>query len=303
MTTQTIPLVAATCAIGAAAVAQPTIDGKDFDGEYAGPLFSQTIGTQFGNNNDPDVNFGNGSEINGFFATIQGGTVYFGVSGNLETNFNKLDLFFDVAAGGQNVILDNNADVDFNAINNQQGLTFDKGFEADYFVTYTNGVGGGGTIEHYLSAATMPTGGMGVGAFVGGGEKDVVGAISGIGPNGGTLVAHSDNSNILGVGNLGDPFDSDPASVFTGYEFSIGLDELGWDGVSTILIAGYVNGGGHDFLSNQVLGGLPDGFGNLAAPGGVNFAIIDGNQYIVIPAPASASALLAGGVLAFRRRR
>ena len=298
-----LSFVAGVAGVSGLAAAQPTVDGMGFDSEYGPILFSQTIGTQFGNNTDPDPNFAGGSEIDGLFATIKGGTLYLGVSGNLETNFNKLDLFFDVGAGGQNSILDNNADVDFNAINNQAGLTFDEVFAADYFLTYTNGVGGGGTVEHYLSAATMPTGGMGVGAFVGGGEKDVIGAISGNGPNGGMILADSDQSNVLGVASLGDPFDSDPATVFTGVEIAISLDELGWDGVSEILIAGWVNGGGHDFLSNQVLGGLPDGFGNLGGPSGVDFSQIDGMQYVVIPAPAGALALGLGGVLALRRRR
>lgn len=292
-------------AIGAAGLttAQPIVDGGGFNTEYGPILFTQTIGTQFGNNLDPDPNLSFGSEIDGLFATIDGGTLYVGVSGNLETNFNKLDLFFDVGAGGQNTILDNNADVDFNAINNQAGLTFDTEFGADYFLTYTNGVGGGGTVEHYMSAATMPTAGMGVGAFVGGGEKDVIGAITGVGPNGGAISADSDQSNVLGVASLGDPFDSDPSTVFTGIEFAIALDELGWDGVSDILIAGYVNGGGHDFLSNQVLGGLPDGFGNLGGPGGVDFSAIDGTQYVLVPAPGAIAILLAGGLATARRRR
>jgi hypothetical protein len=58
------------------------------------------------------------------------------------------------------------------------------------------------------------------------------------------------------------------------------LDELGWDGTSPIRIAGFINNGGHTFLSNQVLGGLPDGTGNLGSPQGVNFANIPGNQYV-----------------------
>jgi hypothetical protein len=300
MTTSRLVCVASALGVAGLASAQPVVDGGGFDSEYGPILFSQTIGTQFGNNSDADANFANGSEIDGLFATIKAGTLYLGVSGNLETNFNKLDLFFDIGEGGQNTILNNNADVDFNAINNQAGLTFDAGFDADYFLTYTNG---NDPVEHYMSAATMPTGGMGAGAFVGGGVKNDIGAIVGVGPNGGALSAHSDNSNVLGVASLGDPFDSDPATVFTGFEFAISLDELGWDGESEILIAGWVNGGGHDFLSNQVLGGLPDGFENLGGPGGVDFNAIDGLQYIVVPAPAGALALGLGGLVCLRRRR
>ena len=70
------------------------------------------------------------------------------------------------------------------------------------------------------------------------------------------------------------------ASVTTGFELRFDLDELGWDGSSSIKIAGFINNGGHTYLSNQVLGGLPDGSGNLGGPAGVNFATIAGNQYI-----------------------
>ena len=77
--------------------------------------------------------------------------------------------------------------------------------------------------------------------------------------NGGpTIEATLNNSNITGVTNSTAP--NDAAAVATGTEFSIALADLGPLG-SDIKIAMMVNGGGHDFLSNQVIGSLPGSFG------------------------------------------
>jgi len=298
------------CVIVALVGASPAlaqVDGANFGAEFGPALFGQTVGTQFGNNTDATRDSANGSEIDAMYARIEGTTLFLGSAGNLETNFNKLDLFIDFRAGGQNHLRGDNADVDFDGLNRMgddgtgNGMTFDDVFSPDLYLTYTNGVGGSGNPEHFLNAAELLTGGGGDGNFVGGGEKSL-GAIVGVGPGGMALSADGDNSNVLGVANLGDPFDSDPATVDTGFEFSIDLGTLGYaDG--DVLIAGFVNGGGHDFLSNQVVGGLPDGFGNLGEPRNIDFSTIDGNQFVLIPAPASVALLGIGSLLATRRRR
>ena len=80
------------------------------------------------------------------------------------------------------------------------------------------------------------------------------------------------------------------AAVTTGMEFSIALADLGNPGPGDVLgIAAIINNGNHDFLSNQVLGGLPAGTPNLGGPGGVDF-----NQYpdaqlfrVVVPEPGT----------------
>lgn len=302
-----IAITAPVLAVSGVAFAQPVIDGANFGSEYPSALFGQTVGTQFGDNNDPSRNLANGSEIDALFGRIQGGTLYLGVAGNLETNFNKLDLFFDVRSGGQNRLRGDNPNVDFDGLNRMgddgsgNGMVFDMGFTSDYFLTYTNG---NNPAEHFLSVAETRTMGGGNGTFVGGGVKSA-GAIMGMGINGGTIVVDSDNSNIVGVGPFGAPNMSDPSMVFTGIEIAIPLSELGWDGVSPILVAGFVNGGGHDFLSNQVIGGLDASIGNLGEPRMVDFNQFAGTQYLVVPIPApGAAALLAlGGLVGMRRRR
>jgi hypothetical protein len=44
----------------------------------------------------------------------------------------------------------------------------------------------------------------------------------------------------------------------------------------------FINGGRHDFVSNQVFGGLPDGSSNLGEPRSIDFAAIPGNQFIEV---------------------
>ncbi|MDX2017195.1 MAG: CARDB domain-containing protein [Planctomycetota bacterium] len=101
-----------------------------------------------------------------------------------------------------------------------------------------------------------------------------------------------DNRNNAGVGFFGGPFVGPPANVDTGIEFSIPLAQLGWDGVSPIRIGGFINGQSNDYLSNQIVGGVPSTQGNLGGDGfgtytgslaGINFGSIAGNQYVTFP--------------------
>ena len=91
-------------AVSGAAFAGTAIDGANFGSDYGPALWSQNVGTQFGNNNDASIEFANGSEINALYGSISGTTLFLGVAGNLETNFNKLNIVLDYAAGGQNTL-------------------------------------------------------------------------------------------------------------------------------------------------------------------------------------------------------
>jgi hypothetical protein len=135
-----------------------------------------------------------------------------------------------------------------------------------------------------------------------------------------------DNSNIAGVS--GDapyttPTTGNPGEVTTGFEFSIPLAQIG-SPTGDIKLFAFINGGGHDYASNQFSGdGILDG--NLGGNGfggftgdlaGVNLADFAGNQFVtvtqgpavpstgVVPEPA-AGALLAIAALAmgYARRR
>jgi hypothetical protein len=266
----------------------------------------------------------NGSELDNLHAYIDSSTgrLHLLIGGNLQNSFNKLDLFFDVAPGGQNVLRADNVDIDFNGLNNMNGLTFDAGFEADYWFTLTNG---NDPVEMYTNAAVLRTDGprrdfnfnaLDYGAYDGGlksandpidhngpqinpqdgftanlftnfaprlsGDSLLIDPFNPVGATG-QILASIDNSNLLGVTGT-EASQTLAAAVQTGFEIMIDLDELGWDGSSSIRIAGFINNGGHTFLSNQVLGGLPDGSANLGSPQGVNFATIAGNQFVDLSA-------------------
>src|SRR5690606_3226275 len=94
-----ICVMAAACgAMSSAAMAQPVLDGVR-DAVYGSPRAVQTVETGFG-----DANPNGGSELDAAYARIQGGTLYLMLTGNLENNFNKLNIFIDSQAGGQNVL-------------------------------------------------------------------------------------------------------------------------------------------------------------------------------------------------------
>jgi hypothetical protein len=99
----------------------------------------------------------NGSEIDGLYATVCGQYLYVLVTGNLQNNGNRLDLFFDVGSvsvplsstgAGQNRLLGNSHPFDFGHLNRlgqdsaapttSPGLRFSAGFDADYWVSFEN---------------------------------------------------------------------------------------------------------------------------------------------------------------------
>lgn len=281
--------------LAGSAMAGITVDGAGFDAKYGSALWSQNVGTQFGNNSDPDVFNAGGSEIDAVYGTISGGILYVGIAGNLESNFNKINIAIDFMAGGQNTLsgLGN-----LGALN---GLTFDAGFDADAVLSFTHG----NSYEQYIDGALAGD----AGGFLGGGASTGTTSVMLGAAN---VIFGMNNSNTGGVGAFGNPNDSDPAMVTTGLELAIDLAALGYSG-GAVRIAGWVNGQGNDFLSNQVIGGLPDGTGNLGGDGsggftgnvaGINFANIAGDQFVTItPAPGAFALLGLGGLVAGRRRR
>lgn len=288
-------LAAVTMAVAAPALAGITIDGTA-DALYGPAVSVQTLQTQFGDNNLGMVDYANGSELDAAYATIRGGALYLTLAGNLESNFNKLEIFIDSRGGaGQNQLRGDNPNVDFNGLNRMAGLTFDAGFAPDYWLSVT---GGGGPYQLYANYAELLTNGGGNGYYLGQAGAVSDGTLSG-GNNPGGILATINNINVGGVdGGTGS---SSGAGVLTGIEFCIPLSEIG-DPTGPICISAFINGGGHDFVSNQALGSLPDGTSNLGEPSLVDFNNYAGDQFFcVIPEPASL-ALLGIGLLALRRR-
>ncbi|NNE44490.1 MAG: hypothetical protein HKN12_09790 [Gemmatimonadetes bacterium] len=268
-------------AFGFSTASAITVDGSE-SGEYPSAVATQDNQTNFGDSNIGAVDFANGSEIDEAYGVIGGGSLFLMLGGNLESNYNKLEIFIDSVTGGQNKLRGDNADVDFNGLNRMgddgsgNGLTFDAGFEADYYMMLTGGDDGGGNYQAFCNFADLPTGGGGVGTFVGGGVgTQFLGQALGIS-------FAINNSNTAGVG-AGAGLDNG-AGVTTGSEFEIPLSAIGNPSGCVEVIA-FINGGSHDFLANQVLGGL-GGLDNLGEPRNVNFDSIAGTQsFTVCPGP------------------
>ncbi|MBM4006781.1 MAG: hypothetical protein FJ292_04345 [Planctomycetes bacterium] len=275
------------------------IDGT-LDAEYANPKASQVNYTSFGNATDGVNSYANGSELDGGWIKVDTdtGNLYIFLSGNLESNFNKLDIFIDcVPSAGQNEVRSDNPDVDFNGLNRMgrglrdgleaPGLKFDADFAADFFITTTLG---GDPPTQYANIAQMLTDGGGVGAYIGSGPFS--------GPNGTNLIDDQvygcqlsiNNSNTAGVsGDSANP--GSGCGVTTGIEIKIPLVLTSWDGSGDIKVCAFINGQGHDYASNQVITPLPEGSNNLGGDGTggylggfpaalrVDFSTIAGNQY------------------------
>ena len=165
--------------------AQPVIDGTASVSDGYTSIFVQNTNTQFGNATNGDiVDGGGGSELDQIFAKIENGRLYMVLAGNLQNNFNKMQVFFDTDPNaGVNQIISNpdnpgfsttgindpNSNVPYGLdqfccggfpppdggnANNQGALqkfdffTFDPGFTADYTVNFSHGgenVGGSGS--------------------------------------------------------------------------------------------------------------------------------------------------------------
>lgn len=311
-------LAQALCAAWAAAALgqSPVVDGT-LDAEFYGAALSvQDTPTGFGNatNGHPRFAMG-GSELDAAYGRVSDGYLYLFLAGNLETygqglqwptgNRNKLDIFIDSIPGGQNSLRGDNAEVDGGALGRMghldpanDGLKFDAGFEADFYLTFQNYME---VVSYYsppqveawrgmLSYATLPTGG--------GGRSELLGLATDA-----THTSHGatfefangvklgfNNGNVGGVKGVGEEGEGDTAqaaTVGTGLELAIPIHYVAAaDGTigGSIRILAFVNDVGHGYMSNQVLGPMGQtagGYGNLGEPRQFNFAeqYSPGDQY------------------------
>lgn len=279
--------------------AVPTLDGAK-DPSYGAARAVQTVQTNFGDNS---------SELDAAYAQIDGGTLYLMLTGQVENNFNKLNIFIDSVAGGQNQ-LQNDAN---NGGNNPEndgwagkhaGMMFDAGFEADYMIIARNGNFGGDKFD--IDYAVI---GGGLGAFQAAGDV-FGGSLTGSNtlalPNG-IGVAYN-NTNGAGImGGTGAAIQAAALAVTTGIELAIPLSTIGNPNPADILISAMINGSNHDYLSNQFLGGLTPPQDNLGGDGGgtftgdlagINLKDFAGDQFFAAVPEPSTIALLFGMTLA-----
>ena len=290
-----------------------TIDGTR-DAAYGPALAVQTIRTGFGNAINP-TGLGGGGELDAAYALVEGGRLYVMVTGNIENNFNKLGLFIDAKPGGENTLSDTPG-YDYEHISrNFGGLTFDDGFNADYhlYARWGSLTGNNFTVDivdrNGGGDATVKGNGGSAGTGVGTGiQAGVVNPSDpGLGSTGvgevrnltpfltNPLAFAFNNTNtagVLGSGSGTTANQADALAVNTGFEFSIDLADLGnpQPGDVIKILAVYGNGD-NNFLSNQTLGGLPAGTGNLGGNGtggftgnlaGINFNNFPGDQFFSV---------------------
>ncbi len=258
----------------------PQVDGTA-ESTYGGALAPQGLQTDFGDNTLGLVDFANGSELDQAYMTDAGGTLYLALTGNLESNFNKLEVFFDTKPGGQNRLRGDNPVLDFDGLNRMgddgsgNGLTFDPDFEPDYWMSFAGDDPGDGSYQLFAQWAELLTAGGGAGHFLGMTDAGSCGTlVDGTNPHG--IRATINNSNTAGVD--GGISAASGAGVVTGVEVAIPLTALG-NPTGCIRVCAFVNGLWHDFVSNQVLGSLVPQQGNLGEPRLVNFLLLDGDQF------------------------
>ncbi len=275
----------------------PAVDAVSIDGQlgvdYGVALVTQTTQTGLshgqivGDNNLGDLNFANGSELDQGYAFVSDGVLYLFLAGNqaMKLNANEngtvgdvLDIFVDSVPDGQNMLNGLGAGVPIN------GLTFDVGFAADYWLELSGGLSGGTGSPPTWSAGYAALLSPGGGTFVnlGSGPAGGPGTLSG-GSNPHGILATIDNHNIAGV-----TFGCNAASgagVTTGVEWAIPLAAIGNPTECIQLTVIIRESGTTSPVSNQVLGPVPPGTCPLGPASMVNFANITGDQFFTVCPP------------------
>jgi len=261
------------------ATAQVTVDGDISGDGYGTARAIQTVQTGFGDNL---------SELNAAYAKVEDGRLYLALTGNLEANFNKLEIFIDTVPGGENVLsgLPGN-----DASDNMAGLRFDAGFTADHHLIVRRGFVGTELLD--LDISVLGTASFSQHLDILGGSFEGSG-VTGTGPaNSSPIQIGYSNANTAGIqAGAGIADQAAALAVTTGLELGIDLADLGFpsDGIR---ICAFVNNAGHNYASNQFLAGLAAPQGNLGGDGNGNYtgtladidlAALAGDQFFTVAA-------------------
>jgi len=280
-------LLLATVTLARPVSAAPTVDGR-LDPEYGAPLVTQSTQTSFVDANpafSPDpVRYADGSELDALHGIIGDGMLHLFVAGNLGfccptmyTHQEELDLFIDSRAGGQHTLRADNAAVGWfggTTLNGLAGLTFDAGFEADFWL--------GCTVNMASAFAELLTAGGGPGVDLGYNVTGAPGTLTG-GTNPDGILAALDDSNGAGVGS--GCAAATGGGVTSGVEWAIPLAAIG-SPVGCVKVCVIAANAETHALGNQTLAPLPAGTCALGAPAGVDLGSVTGSQFVIIcPAP------------------
>ena len=145
----TLVLTLGFCLAASVATAQ-MMDGTLLGDEafYGAALSVQNTDTGFGNATQGDQVDGLGNELDRLFAKVDNGRLYLLITGNMNQDFTKMEIFLDTVAGGSQTI--NGASLPAGvddcppcgtpgALQQMNGFTFDGGFEPDYYITTSHG--------------------------------------------------------------------------------------------------------------------------------------------------------------------
>lgn len=255
-----------------AAAGEFVIDGAR-DELYGDALAVQTVETGFGNNL---------GEMNAGYGRVADGKLYLLMTGNIEANFNKLEVFIDATPAGANMFESAGND----GSEAMDGLVFDAGFTPEFHLIVRRGED-----KFDLDFADLRVGQYAFYERVFG--NAVEGAATTGAPAASTFTGAApvmrvayDDSNTAGIGSsAGAAADQAAAlTVTTGLELCIELSDLGWGG-GDIRVCLIQNNGTHDFASNQFLGGMPVGTDNVGSLSGVDLGNFEGDQFFTVPAP------------------
>ncbi len=254
-------------------------------------LAVQNSPTQFGNSTAGTQDSPGGSELNAAWGTISGNQLRFSMTGNLEGNFNKMWIFFDGVAGGEQTLQNDNVDGGFNEINNMAGMRFDDGFEPERGIRFEVGGGFLGIRGFDLVANT----GGDIWTAGGTGDLPLVNAVGGQG-----VTVGWNNANGMGVSDSGV---AGALGATMGWELVIDMPTFFGSSASSVKVMAFISNGGGDFLSNQFL--APVGStANLGGPSGVDLRQFPGDQFMtIVPAPGAMALLGLSGLVALRRKR
>ena len=244
----------------------PTVDGT-LDGFYGTAVAVQTSETSGEDNGD---------ELDAAYVVAKNGKLYLMLTGNMATNWNKLNIFIDSTDAVITNVYDASGigNTEFGA---QNGMTFDAGFSPDYQLLLRGSLGLGYDAVN-MDVAKLATQEYTGYTVISGGMEGV--GRTGTGVNASPIAVALNNSNTNGVIAGSNPaIEADALAVTTGLELAIAYADIG-SPTGPVRIAVVMADESNGVLFNQVLAGVPPQ-GSLGLAPLVDFSTIAGDQFFL----------------------